>query len=86
MKEIYKNILGMIDLTSLNATDTPASVRAIVDKVNNFNNVFPDLSQAASICFYPILPGLIAAHVEAGIFVLQLSEALFRASQSPLKV
>ncbi len=86
MKEIYKNILGMIDLTSLNATDTPASVRAMVDKVNNFNNVFPDYPKPASICVYPNFAGIIAATRRSRDIRITVVGGSFPASQSPLKV
>ena len=69
MKEIYKNILGMIDLTSLNATDTRTSVKAMVEKVNNFNNVFPDYPMPASICVYPNFAGVIAGARKSRVFV-----------------
>ena len=33
-KEIYKAVLGMIDLTSLNSTDTPSKITAMTGKVS----------------------------------------------------
>ncbi len=53
MKQIYKEALGMIDLTSLTSTDTHSKIEAMVEKVNNFNNVFPNYPKPASICVYP---------------------------------
>ncbi len=86
MKEIYKTILGMIDLTSLNATDTSASVRAMVEKVNNFNNVFPDYPKPASICVYPNFAEVIAATRKSKDIHITVVGGCFPASQSPLKV
>lgn len=51
--EIYRRILSYLDLTSLNSTDNESSVRAMVDKVNNFQFLFPDLHHVAGICVYP---------------------------------
>ncbi|HKM12244.1 MAG TPA: deoxyribose-phosphate aldolase [Bacteroidales bacterium] len=86
MKEIYKNILGLIDLTSLNATDTRTSVKAIVEKVNNFNNVFPDYPMPASICVYPNFAGVIAGARRSRDIRITVVGGCFPASQSPLKV
>ncbi len=86
MKEIYKKILGMIDLTSLNATDTRTSVRAMVEKVNNFNNVFPDYPKPASICIFPNFAGVVEATRKSKDIRITVVGGCFPASQSPLKV
>ena len=52
-KEIYKAVLGMIDLTTLNSTDTYTKVADLTEKVNRFHASFPDYPLPASICVYP---------------------------------
>ena len=52
-KEIYKAVLGMIDLTSLNGSDTYSKIAAMTEKVNRFHDTFPDYPLPASICVYP---------------------------------
>ncbi|MCK9626168.1 MAG: deoxyribose-phosphate aldolase [Bacteroidales bacterium] len=52
-KDIYKASLGMIDLTSLTSTDTHSKIKAMVEKVNDFNTVYPQYPIPASICVYP---------------------------------
>lgn len=86
MKEIYKNILGMIDLTSLTVTDTPTSIKAMVEKVNNFNNIFPEYPMPASICVYPNFAGVVAAARKSKEIHVTVVGGCFPASQSPLKV
>ena len=51
--EVYKECLGFIDLTSLKPNDTQASIIKMVNKVNNFNERFPEFSTPASICVVP---------------------------------
>jgi len=51
--EIYRKILSFLDLTSLNSTDNESSIRSIVDKVNSFPFIFPDLNHVAGICVFP---------------------------------
>lgn len=52
-QEVYRKILSYLDLTSLNSTDNEDSVRSIVDKVNGFPYIFPDLLHVAGICVFP---------------------------------
>ena len=50
---IYKAVLGLIDLTSLNGSDTYTKIAAMTEKVNRFHESYPDLPLPASICVYP---------------------------------
>ncbi|MBP5506034.1 MAG: deoxyribose-phosphate aldolase [Bacteroidales bacterium] len=59
-KEVWCKSLGMIDLTSLTVSDTPTKIAAMTEKVNNFNNVYPQYPKPASICVYPNLAKSIA--------------------------
>lgn len=58
-KTIYNNVenkklaLSLIDLTTLNSTDTVDHVKKFTQKVNDFPNHFPDLENVAAICVYP---------------------------------
>ena len=52
-RDIYKAVLGMIDLTSLNGSDTYTKIAAMTGKVNRFHDTFPDYPLPASICVYP---------------------------------
>ena len=51
--EIFDKCLGLIDLTTLNSTDTYTKVKGFVGKVNEFKSKFPNNSLPASICIYP---------------------------------
>lgn len=52
-KDVYRFLLSSIDLTTLNATDSPSSVAKFTEKVNSFDNDHPDLQNVAAICVYP---------------------------------
>lgn len=52
-KDVYRFLLSSIDLTTLNATDSPSSVAKFTEKVNSFDNDHPDLPNVAAICVYP---------------------------------
>jgi deoxyribose-phosphate aldolase len=51
--EYKKLALSLIDLTTLNATDTVEYVRNFTQKVNNFSANFEGLENVAAICVYP---------------------------------
>ncbi|MCF8359485.1 MAG: deoxyribose-phosphate aldolase [Prolixibacteraceae bacterium] len=51
--ENKKMALSLIDLTTLNSTDTVEQVKAFTEKVNRFPDEFPDLENVAAICVYP---------------------------------
>lgn len=52
-QEVYKFLFNTIDLTTLNSTDSPQSVAKFVERVNDFDNEYPDLKNVAAICVYP---------------------------------
>ncbi len=85
-KAIYKAVLGMIDLTTLNSTDTYTKVAAMTEKVNRFHESFPDYPLPASICVYPNFAATVAGtRTEADVDVTVVG-GCFPASQSPLAV
>ena len=51
--ETYRFLLSSIDLTTLNATDSPQSVADFTERVNKFDELHPDLPNVAAICVYP---------------------------------
>lgn len=51
--EVYKFLFNTIDLTTLNATDSPVSVSDFVERVNKFDEEYPMLNNVAAICTYP---------------------------------
>jgi len=52
-QEVYRFLFGAIDLTTLNATDSPQSVARFTERVNDFDNDYPMLPHVAAICVYP---------------------------------
>lgn len=51
--ENKKLALSLIDLTTLNSTDTVEHVQQFTQKVNNFPSQFEELDNVAAICVYP---------------------------------
>ena len=52
-EEVKKFLFNCIDLTTLNTKDSDESVMRFTEKVNRFDDEFPDLKNVAAICVYP---------------------------------
>lgn len=52
-QDVYKFLFNCIDLTTLNSTDSPQSVAKFVERVNEFDNEYPEFKNVAAICVYP---------------------------------
>src|SRR5512147_1058290 len=52
-KPVLANILGSIDLTSLNTTDNKSHIIHFTGKVNSFQNRLPGVPNVAAICVFP---------------------------------
>ena len=83
--EVYKQCLNQIDLTSLSGTDTESEIRAMVEKVNNFENEFSNLPNVAAICVYPALVPIVKATLTEPIGIAAVS-AGFPASQTFIEI
>lgn len=51
--EVYKFLFNTIDLTTLKSTDSPRSVADFTERVNAFDEEYPELKNVAAICVYP---------------------------------
>lgn len=60
-----KTVFSLIDLTTLNTTDSDTKVREFCEKVNNFSENFPDFPNVAAICIYPSFVGLVKKTLKA---------------------
>ena len=60
-----RRILGLLDYTSLNVTDSKSTIQNICEKVNNYSYAFPDLPYFAAICVYPRFVSLLKDSLDA---------------------
>ena len=51
--EVKKFLMGSVELTTLKTTDSEDSVLKFVEKVNKFDDVYPELGHVATVCVYP---------------------------------
>ena len=84
-EQVYKDCFSMMDLTTLKTDDTPASVTKLVDKVNAFNESYPEWPLPASLCVYPNFAAVVDKARKCDVNITVVS-ACFPSSQSFLEV
>ncbi len=52
-RKTLMEILGLIDLTSLNTTDSKSSILQLTGKINSFNARYSNIPTVAGICIFP---------------------------------
>lgn len=63
--EVKKFLFHCIDLTTLKCTDSEQSVMKFTEKVNEFDDKYPDLNNVAAICVYPNMAEIVNDTLEA---------------------
>ncbi len=81
-----KLTLSCIDLTTLNPTDTPQRVVSFTDKVNRFNEAFPQYPAPAAICVFPNMGEVVRRTLKAEGVKVAVVAGGFPASQTFLDV
>ena len=84
--EVYKTIFGLIDLTSLNNTDTESHIKAMTEKVNNFSGNFGKTPNVAAICVYPSMVSTVKNTLSAQHIDIASVAAGFPAPQTFLEI
>lgn len=86
LAKAYTAILGMIDLTTLEGSDTDEKVRKLCEKAMSFEGLGQGLPNVAAVCVYPTLVGVARKTLlGSGIKVAAVAGA-FPSGQSPLYV
>ncbi|MBQ4063839.1 MAG: deoxyribose-phosphate aldolase [Bacteroidaceae bacterium] len=62
--DVKKFLFNCIDLTTLKCTDSEESVLKFTEKVNEFEEKFPDLKNVAAICVYPNFAKIVSQSLE----------------------
>lgn len=62
--EVKKFLFNCIDLTTLKCTDSEESVLKFTEKVNEFDDKYPDLNNVAAICVYPNFAKIVSESLE----------------------
>src|SRR5574344_1721524 len=76
-QEVFKFLLNCIDLTTLSSTDSEKSVAAFTQKVNEFENSYPQYKNVAAICVYSNFAGIVSSNLEVSDVNLAVCSANF---------
>lgn len=63
-REVYKQLLHSIDLTTLHTEDNTASVSRFTQRVNAFEEEHAELPNVAAICVYPNFAGTVRMNLD----------------------
>lgn len=84
--EVKKYLMGSVELTTLKTTDSEESVLAFTEKVNKFEEAYPDLPHVATICVYPCYAKIVSQSLEVeGVEVACVSGS-FPSSQALIEI
>ena len=84
--EVKKFLMGSIELTTLSCTDSDTSVMAFTDKVNQFDEAYPNLPHVATICVYPCFAEAVKDALEVEGVEIACVSGSFPSSQARIEV
>lgn len=80
--EVLRKLFNCIDLTTLNATDSPQSVANFTERVNAFENEYGELPPVAAICVYPNFAQVVRTVLEVSEVEIACVSGGFPSSQT----
>lgn len=84
--EVKTFMLNSIELTTLKTDDSEDSVMKLVERVNKFDEVYPDLGHVATVCVYPCFASICHDTLENDEIEIACVSACFPSSQSFIEV
>ena len=85
-EDVKKFLFNCIDLTTLKSEDSDESVMKFTQKVNKFDEEFPDLKNVAAICVYPNFAEVVKDTLEVEDVKIACVSAGFPSSQTFIEV
>ena len=84
--EVKKFLMGSVELTTLKTTDSEESVMTFTERVNQFDEQYPDLPHVATICVYPCFAKTVAETLEVDGVEIACVSGSFPSSQALIEV
>ena len=84
--DVKRFLFGSIELTTLKTTDSDTSVLAFTERVNDFDNEYPDLPHVATICVYPCFAKTVSESLEVVGVEIACVSGSFPSSQARIEV
>ena len=84
--EVKRFLMGSVELTSLNTTDSDQSIMAFTEKVNKFDDAYPQLPHVATICVYPCFASVVKNTLDVEGVEIACVSGSFPSSQALIEV
>ena len=84
--EVKKFLMGSVELTTLKTTDSEDSVLAFTERVNQFDEQYPELPHVATICVYPCFAKTVSETLEVDGVEIACVSGGFPSSQALIEV
>lgn len=84
--EVKKFLMGSVELTTLKTTDSEESVLAFTERVNAFDEQYPELPHVATICVYPCFAKTVSEALEVDGVEIACVSGSFPSSQALIEV
>ena len=84
--DVKKFLFGSIELTTLKTTDSDTSVLAFTERLNDFDNQYPDMPHVATVCVYPCFANTVAESLEVDGVEIACVSGSFPSSQARIEV
>ena len=84
--DVKKFLFRSIELTTLKPTDSDVSVMAFTERVNAFDNEYPNLPHVATICVYPCFAEIVKDTLEVEGVEIACVSGSFPSSQARIEV
>ncbi len=84
--EVKKFLMGSVELTTLKTTDSEESVMAFTERVNKFDEQYPNLPHVATICVYPCFAKTVSETLEVDGVEIACVSGSFPSSQALIEV
>lgn len=84
--EVKKFLMGSVELTTLKTTDSEDSVLAFTERVNQFDEQYPELPHVATICVYPCFAKTVSETLEIDGVEIACVSGSFPSSQALIEV
>lgn len=85
-KEVKTFLLNSVELTTLKTDDSEDSVMQFIERVNKFDDVYPELGHVATVCVYPCFASICHDTLENDDIEITCVSACFPSSQSFIEV
>lgn len=85
-KEVKKFLFNSVELTTLKTTDSEESVLKFIEKVNQFDDDYPEMGHVATVCVYPNFAKICHDTLENGEIEIACVSGCFPSSQSFIEV